>query len=385
MRILVVGSGPVGLMFCAKLSRHGHDCVLIERHDFKKTLSRASTLQPAALELLSEFGCWPELLAQGEVVSDIMAWNLDCSTQQRSSYDALSAQTRFPYRLHLHQAVLREQLIAELRASGGCYLVDNADAVSLQFDRSYQGVSVRVNRSGSSGLSQIFHGDYLILCDGARSVLREQLGLRFEGYDLPIPVVRLSVPSIPSSLQEHLAGVSYIQSDGGSVSCLKMTDGWRFVLRPRLSELRQALAGTAWARHRLAAVFRHFVAPHWWTSIPAVRDSYRVAQRCVKTRQVQRVFLLGDVAHITNTRGGLNMNFGLLEAYALASCFLNHADWQALQHWNLTWSRLTQEVLMVRTQQLLAGRTPRFLRSSSESFSALMRASLLDLLPYSLS
>ena len=77
------------------------------------------------------------------------------------------------------------------------------------------------------------------------------------------------------------------------------------------------------------------------------------------------------------------MNFGLIEAYALASCFLNHPDWQALQHWNLTWSRLTQDALMARTQQLLAGRTPRFLRSSSESFGALMRASLLDLLSYS--
>ena len=164
-----------------------------------------------------------------------------------------------------------------------------------------------------------------------------------------------------------------------------MTDGWRFVLRPRLSELRQALAGTAWARRRLATVFRDCVPAQWWHSIPAMRDSYRVAQRCVQTRQVRRVFLVGDVAHVTNTRGGFNMNFGLLEAYALASCFLNHADWQALQHWNQTWSRLTQEVLMVRTQQLLAGRTPRFLRSSSESFRALMRASLLDLLPYSLS
>lgn len=385
MRILVVGSGPVGLMFCAKLSRHGHDCVLIERHDFNQTLSRASTLQPATLELLSEFACWPELFARGEVISDIMVWNLDRKTQKRSSYSALSGQTRFPYRLHLHQAVLRAQLIAELRASGCCQMIDKADAISLQFDRSNQGVSVRVNRSGSSGLSQIFHGDYLILCDGARSVLREQLGLRFEGYDLPIPVVRLSVPSIPSFLQEHLAGVSYVQADGGSVSCLKMTDGWRFVLRPRLSELRQALAGTAWARRRLATVFRDCVPAQWWHSIPAMRDSYRVAQRCVQTRQVRRVFLVGDVAHVTNTRGGFNMNFGLLEAYALASCFLNHADWQALQHWNQTWSRLTQEVLMVRTQQLLAGRTPRFLRSSSESFRALMRASLLDLLPYSLS
>ena len=222
MRILVVGSGPVGLMFCARLSQSGHDCVLIERHDFKQTLSRASTFQPATLELLSEFACWPELLSRGKIVSDVMAWNLDRETQQRSSYDALSAHTRFPYRLHLHQAVLREQLIAELRASGGCHLVDKADAVALQFDRSNQGVSVRVNRSGSSGLSQIFHGDYLILCDGARSVLRDQLGLRFEGYDLPTPVVRLSVPMIPDSLQGQLAGVSYVIKRGG-LECRLLT------------------------------------------------------------------------------------------------------------------------------------------------------------------
>lgn len=382
MRILVVGSGPVGLMFCAKLCQGGHDCVLIERHRLDQTFSRASTLQPATLELLSELTDMPQLLSKGEVVSEVMAWNLDQGTRKHSSYHALSGSTHFPYRLHLHQSILREHLIADLRTQACCRLVEQAQAEAIRFSDHDQSVSVDVKLHGVSGLTQTFHGDYLILCDGARSRLRQQLGLAFDGYDLPTPVVRFSLPVIPDCLEQHLSGVSYVQSKRRSLSCLKMSDGWRFVFRPSLSELNQAVTGHGWARQCLADVFREMVPPKWWSLLSAKRDTYRVAQRHVVTRRVKRVLLLGDVAHITNTRGGLNMNFGLLEAYSLARCFLNDAGLAQLEHWDLFWSGLTRDALMARTTQLLGHRTPRFLHAPDDEHGLLMRSSLLDLLPF---
>ena len=382
MRILVVGSGPVGLMFCARLSQGGHDCVLIEQNRFDQTFSRASTLQPATLELLSELNCLSDLQSYGEVVSEVMFWNLDHCTQSYSSYLTLSGSTRFPYRLHLHQSFLRERLIAELQTHRCCQLVEQSQAVAVRLHRHDQGVSVDVKLRGVSGLTETFYGDYLILCDGSHSHLRQQLGLRFDGYDLPTPVVRLSVPVIPESLEACLAGVSYLQSANRSLSCLKMPDGWRFVLRPSLSEVRHAVADSLWARQCLVDCFADFVPSRCWFSLPAKRDSYSVAQRSTATRRVKRVFVLGDAAHITNTRGGLNMNFGLLEAYSLASCFLRDHGLDELDRWNVFWSGLTESALMARTTQLLNGRTPRFLNTSNDERSSLMRSSLLDLLPY---
>ena len=381
MRILVIGAGPVGLMFCARLSQGGHDCVLIEQHRFDQTFSRASTLQPATLELLSELNCLSDLAPYAEVISEVMAWNLVKGTQRYSSYQMLSGCTRYPYRLHLPQSVLRERLLAELQNRSCCHLLEQSQAVAVHFDRHDQGVSVDVKFHGTSQLTETFYGDYLILCDGAHSELRQQLGLRFDGYDLPTPVVRLSVPEIPECLEEHLAGVSYLQSAKRSLSCLKMPDGWRFVLRPSLSEVMQAVADTNWARECLADFFADLVPSRRWSSLPAKCDSYRVAQRTVTTRRVKRVLVLGDAAHVTNTRGGLNMNFGLLEAYALASCFLTDVGLDGLDRWNCCWSGLTESALMARTTQLLHGRTPHFLIASNDERGSLMRSSLLDLLP----
>lgn len=382
MRILVVGAGPVGLMFCSRLSQGGHDCVLIEQNRFDQTFSRASTLQPATLELLSELNCLADLEPHGEIVSEVMAWNLDNGRIRRSSYRILSAYTDFPYRLHLHQSVLRERLITELRRHACCYLVEQSQAVAVHFDRHDKSVSLDVKLHGVSGLTETFYGDYLILCDGAHSALRQQLGLRFEGYDLPTPVVRLSTPMLPACLEEQLAGVSYLQAAKRSLSCLKMSDGWRFVLRPSLSEVHQATENTFWARQCLADSFADLVPPCWWFSHPAKRDSYNVVQRYVSNRRVKRVFVLGDAAHATNTRGGLNMNFGLLEAYSLASCFLSDAGIDVLERWNVLWSRLTYSVLMERTAQLISGRTPHFLNPKNDELDSLMRSCLLDLLPH---
>ena len=113
------------------------------------------------------------------------------------------------------------------------------------------GVAVRVKLRGSSVLEHIVHGDYLVVSDGAKSSLRSQLRIRFDGYDLPSPVVRFSVDSIPESLNDELAGVSYLKCSESSVSCLKMLDGWRFILRPKLSEVSEALLGSGWIRGKL--------------------------------------------------------------------------------------------------------------------------------------
>ncbi|MDB4677354.1 FAD-dependent monooxygenase, partial [Synechococcus sp. AH-551-B05] len=241
MRILIVGAGPVGLMFCARLSKDGHECILIEKNHLRHTLSRASSLQPASLECLDEFGFLPRLIAQGQRIDELMSWDLDHDLKNTCSYDLIRDETLYPFRLHVNQSILRDQLIQFLQECSSCTILDQAEVTSVISNSSDHGVSVRVKLRGSSDLVQILHGDFLVISDGANSILRSQLGLRFDGYDLPAPVVRFSVDSIPKSLHEELAGVSYLKHSKLSVSCLKMLDGWRFILRPRVSELSEAL------------------------------------------------------------------------------------------------------------------------------------------------
>ena len=380
MRVLVVGAGPVGLMFCAKLSRYGHECILIERNPLHHTLSRASTLQPAALECLKEFSFLPRLIARGQCIHGLMSWDVDRDFKNICSYNLIAGETPYPFRLHVNQSLLRDELIGFLRQYPSCTILDQADVTSVLLNSSAHGVALRVKLRGSSHLEQILHGDFLVVSDGAKSVLRTQLEIDFDGFDLPAPVVRFSVDSIPEALSRELAGVSYLKRFGSSVSCLKMLDGWRFILRPTIAEVSEALFSSDWIRKKLAITFQFLIQPSWWKTISGMRDSYRVSQRVASSRVRQRAILIGDAAHITNTRGGFNLNFGIIEAHSLATSFSKGMYLDDLWSWSHRWSTLTRSVLLPRTARLLFGQTPFQSLGSSDQKEILMRASLLDCL-----
>ena len=337
-------------------------------------------MQPASLECLKGFGFLPRLIAQGQRVKKLLSWDLDWHIKNTCSYDLIRDETFYPFRLHVHQSILRSELIRFLEEHPSCTILDQAEVTSVVSNNSDQGVAVRVKQRGSSELEYTLHGDYLVVSDGAKSSLRSQLGLCFDGYDLPSPVVRFSVDSIPESLNDELAGVSYLKCAESSVSCLKMLDGWRFIFRPKLSEVSEALLGSEWIRGKLAATFQSMIQPSWWQTVSGVRDSYRVSQRVADTRVCQRAILIGDAAHITNTRGGFNLNFGLMEACSLASSFSKGMYSEDLVYWSHRWSSLTASVLMPRAASLLFGKTPFQSLGASDQKEILMRASLLDCL-----
>ncbi len=76
-------------MFCAQLSKYGHECILIERNHIRHTLSRASSLQPASLECLGGFGFLPRLMAHGQRIDELMSWDLDHGLKNTCSYNLI--------------------------------------------------------------------------------------------------------------------------------------------------------------------------------------------------------------------------------------------------------------------------------------------------------
>jgi 2-polyprenyl-6-methoxyphenol hydroxylase-like FAD-dependent oxidoreductase len=230
---------------------------------------------------------------------------------------------------------------------------------------------------------------WLVAADGAHSTVRRLLQLPFNGHDLPVPVLRLMLSQLPQGVSELLAGLTYIRHPLGSLSALRMRTDWRLILRPSDAEIVPALADDQWARQRLAEVFAGFSDISVWQELPMVLDHYRVSQRCVEERQQGRCLLIGDAAHITNTRGGLNMNFGLLEgldlAETLAECMSrDFGDQQrTVGDWARRWQERTTMVLMPRTAKLLDGRRPlepsNGNRAAHEETTLLSQACLLDL------
>ena len=362
--VLVVGGGPVGLLTALRLRQSGLTCTVVEQDPWSLQRSRASTFQPAALDRLAELDLAAPLIAAGLRVDRIRTWDLDANTYQELDYGLLATDTLHPFRLHLEQAALRRLLLQRLSNEAGApvTLLEQHRVELLESNAADGGVRLRLRPAAGGDRTVLLAGRWLVVADGARSTLRQQLGLSFDGEDLPGAVLRLTLPALPGAISARLAGVTYLRTKTRSVSVLQMPEGWRIILRPAHHEGQRALADAGWARAVLAELFAAFVEPSWWQATPLHWDHYRVAQRCVPARQVGAALVVGDAAHVTNTRGGLNLNFGLLEALdlaeALALASSTGSDHAVLAGWAATWQAHTRDVLLPRTSRLLAGGTP---------------------------
>ena len=393
--VLVVGGGPVGLLTAFRLRQCGLACTVVEQHSWARNRSRASTFQPAVLDRLAGLGLTAPLVAAGVRVDRIRSWDLRTGIHQELDYAVIASQTLHPFRLHLEQAALRRLLLQRLAAPGGppVALLEHHRAEVLELNEAGEGVRLRLRPATGGDRRVQLAGRWLVVADGARSSLRQQLGLDFAGVDLPEPVLRLTLPALPEAITQRLVGVTYLQATARSLSVLRMPEGWRLILRPLVHECQRALADDSWARAVLSELFASLVEPAWWQATPLHIDHYYVAQRCVPERQVGAALVVGDAAHVTNTRGGLNMNFGLLEALALAEALASGSSAgstnRALARWALQWQGHTLDALLPRTSRLLAGGTPLDGRSPQlagegsdqlESGLRLRQASLLDLI-----
>jgi 2-polyprenyl-6-methoxyphenol hydroxylase-like FAD-dependent oxidoreductase len=97
-----------------------------------------------------------------------------------------------------------------------------------------------------------------------------------------------------------------------------MPDCWRIILRVPAEVPEHEAMDDAWILARLQAVLPS------WRHLPGVvgKDIYGVSRRMASRYRQGHAYLMGDAAHITNTRGGMNMNCGIHDAAALASAIV---------------------------------------------------------------
>jgi 2-polyprenyl-6-methoxyphenol hydroxylase-like FAD-dependent oxidoreductase len=101
------------------------------------------------------------------------------------------------------------------------------------------------------------------------------------------------------------------------------------------------------------------VIPHC-DRLPAVamKDVYGVAKRVADRYRVGRIALIGDAAHITNTRGGMNMNCGLHDAFGVARGIIDalQRGWpRAMEYAIDERRRVATQMLIPRTDRNIVG------------------------------
>jgi 3-(3-hydroxy-phenyl)propionate hydroxylase len=308
--VIIVGGGPVGLTAAMLLGHQGIGCLVLESEESVPRDLRASTFHPPTLDMLDEFGITPKLIAAGLVAPTWQVrWH---TTGEFAEFDlsVLEAHTAHPYRLQCEQWQLAEFLIEHIRTN-----LPNIEILQgYRVDECRQDdEGVEVDATGPGGKKQTFSGDYLIGSDGARSVVRSQLQLGFEGHTFPETTV-LATTSFP--FHEHVPNLSFINycwKESGTFSLLRLRDLWRVSLYPRENESDQDATSPASIESKLQEIFGKQKA----YDVLEIRP-YRLHQRVVNSYVHGRMILAGDAAHINSPSGGMGMNGGIHDAFNLA-------------------------------------------------------------------
>jgi 2-polyprenyl-6-methoxyphenol hydroxylase-like FAD-dependent oxidoreductase len=290
--VVIAGAGPTGLMLAAELALAGTDVVVVERRtDQELDGSRAGGLHSRTIEVLDQRGVAERFLAAGEV--------MQIQGFAHARLDISDFPTRHNYGLALWQRDFEPILAAWVDELGVPIRRGREVVGCTQDDR---GVDVEV--SGDVSL----RAQYLVGCDGGRSLVRKAAGIEFPGLD---PSTSWMIAQVRMDTEPELG----VRREGGGIGPVDRVNGgnpYGVVLRerhvdhaaePTLSDLRAALTaayGTDFDVH----------SPVW---ISRFTDTTRQAA----SYRNGRVLVAGDAAHVHPPQGVQGLNIGVQDAVNL--------------------------------------------------------------------
>ncbi len=307
--ILIVGAGPVGLTLAWRLSEAGLPVQVFEAAEAIPDQLRASTFHPPTLDLFAPSGITDVLLQKGRVTP---TWQIRMhTTGERAEFDlaVLGQDTAHPYRLQCRQAELSRALAARL-PEGVVHFGHEVTHATQDDD------SVTLTANGRE-----IRGAYLVGCDGARSLVRTAIGATFEGSTYPENTILVTTTFPFEDHLEDLSGVNYIWRPGGTFSLLRLPDLWRISLHPERGQTPEEALEDDAIRSQAGAI-----VPEAAEMTIVEKRIYRVHRRIASTYRKGRMFIAGDAAHLNSPKGGMGMNGGIHDAWALADLIVAVAE-----------------------------------------------------------
>jgi 2-polyprenyl-6-methoxyphenol hydroxylase-like FAD-dependent oxidoreductase len=300
--VVIAGGGPTGLMLAGELALAGVDVVIVERRASQDLAgSRAGGLHARTIEVFDQRGIADRFLSQGKVaqVAGFAGVPLDIS----------DFPTRHPYGLGLWQNHI-ERILAEW--VGELKVPIHREREVTGFAQDDAGVDVRLSDGGS------VRAEYLVGCDGGRSLVRKAAGIDFPGWDPSTSSLiaqvemteepELGIRRTPSGthalgkVEYEIEDGAVVYKPGGTVGVM-LTESHIGTSEPTLRDLSEGLIavyGTDYGIHRPTFISR-------FTDVTRQAAAYRD----------RRILLAGDAAHVHYPVGGQGLNIGVQDAVNL--------------------------------------------------------------------
>jgi phenol 2-monooxygenase len=324
--VLIVGSGPAGMLLAAQMAQFpGVTTRLIEKRDGRLPLGQADGIQPRSVETFQAFGFAERIVAEAYNIAWMNFWGPDPADPSRIVRTARTEDyalkiSEFPH-LIVNQARVLDYFAEAAALAPGRIVPDyGVEFLGLTVDGAGdRPVAVRVRDASGE---RTIRAAYVVGCDGARSRVREAIGRTHVGesaahaWGVMDVLVETDFPDwrTKCAINAEAGNILHIPREGGYLSRMYIDlgevaadDDHRVRQTPIEEIVRRANA--------ILHPYSIDVKQVAWHSVYEV--GHRVTDRFDDDPEHPHIFLAGDACHTHSAKAGQGMNVSMQDGFNL--------------------------------------------------------------------